>query len=442
MALSSAADPSVNSLQTHRCFSKRHSKFCSRNAARSRNARFKSFRGGPEGRHRAEEWFDRVPFRRLAWRAFAQSTNVFVVEPQPSEATSERPANDSRCTPAPPPPTRAIPNRPRSPSSCAKVWAMSDTVWARSRRFTKRSAQSRGLAGTGIQHRGQRIHGVAQLFAGHGVRASFRPEAPPGIPATDWMASPTPANRLDSTQRFLNEIAAPCPSTRRCPARFPLSTLEIYFGSRGCRRTRVVPIVKMAAKQFHLLESFESWLPAARTASSRANPSQIARTQALKAGTGQCSSAKFDEPPPAWDLPESYPGAASDPYRSTNVSKKRQVRRETERRARTCSAEIAVRRRRPRRQADPARHRRRGNPERRRTEARPSNAWRPHATNRAKRGQRQHHAARHSPVNARRYSGSLRDLACAAVTHCSMFLCVTNSRTSVRTIASAISHAW
>ena len=44
--------------------------------------RFKTFRGGLDGRHRTEIRLDRIPFRSFAWRAFGQRANVLVVQPQ------------------------------------------------------------------------------------------------------------------------------------------------------------------------------------------------------------------------------------------------------------------------------------------------------------------------------------------------------------------------
>ena len=100
----------------------------------------------------------------------------------------------------------------------------------------------------------------------------------------------------------------PLPRASKCPARFPLSTEEMYLGSSGTQGARVVPVVEMAAKQFQLAHGVERGFEALHGIRTCRSSRDRAR-RASREDKARYWWAKCDGPRPVWDLPENCPAA-------------------------------------------------------------------------------------------------------------------------------------
>ena len=178
--------------------------------------------------------------------------------------------------------------------------------------FDEARGPIRGRRGNGIeQATAERIDGVAELLARDGVSAR-RVGNLPSASRSRRMASSTPANRLDSTNGFCDQLAAAVGQRQQMPGEISAVHGGNVFRIQGLKIARVVPVVEMAAEQFQLADGVEAWLPAARRFLACRSIRNRARPE-WKADRGRCSSAKFGEPRQAWDLPENCPEAGNDP---------------------------------------------------------------------------------------------------------------------------------
>ena len=104
-----------------------------------------------------------------------------------------------------------------------------------------------------LQHRGQSIHGIAQLFAGYGVRSFFVRNCGQRFPQQlDGVTHSREQARFHANT--FGQVAATAPHHQQMPRQVSTVHARDVLRFERLQTNGVVPIVKMAAVQFHLPE--------------------------------------------------------------------------------------------------------------------------------------------------------------------------------------------